>query len=430
MLARTGSVLGLLAFTWLVSACEPLPGEEAGGYETFQAAAAGDPLEIDFTAKPAYIPNNVIVLTFDDGPDTVNTPKVLDILKEKGVKATFFINTINFSNVDKEPAAQAIIKRIVAEGHELANHTIHHPHLATLSPSAIEMEVAGVEQSVAKIFGANGPKLTLLRAPYGEPYTDGNPNGAKQKLVSGVVSKHAVHIGWAIDTLDWQCKNADCVFNNLKSHAGTPGNGDHGVVLMHSVHPQTVGGLPRVIDYLKMNGFVFKLTEDVVRLKFGKSSAELLGVPSTGGGGQGGTGGTPETGGTGGEATGGSSGGDGGSGAGGEAGGTSGGTDAGGVDTAGGDGGSGAGGEGGQGGTPVKEDAGAGPAAGGKSGGTGGKSGGTAKGGSSGATTPEDPMTAMANGGGCSYGGAPEAPALGLMLVVGGLMVARRKRRF
>src|SRR4051812_25670501 len=202
MLQRSQRVLGLVAFTWAVSACEPLPGEEgAAGYETFQAAAVGDPLEIDFTTKPAYIPNDVIVLTFDDGPDTVNTPKVLDILQDKGVKATFFINTINFSNVDKEPAAQAIIKRIVAEGHELANHTIHHPHLQTLSPSAIEMEIAGVEQSVAKIFGANGPRLTLFRAPYGEPYTDGKPTGTAQKLVAPIVAKHAVHIGWAIDTL-------------------------------------------------------------------------------------------------------------------------------------------------------------------------------------------------------------------------------------
>ena len=80
-----------------VTTCwEPSP----EGYEVTSQGIAGEALEIDFTAKPTYLEKNVIVLTFDDGPDTNYTPKVLDILKEKDVKATFFINTVNQTNVD------------------------------------------------------------------------------------------------------------------------------------------------------------------------------------------------------------------------------------------------------------------------------------------------------------------------------------------
>src|SRR3954454_1785900 len=99
--------------------------------------------KIDFTAKPSYIPNNQIVLTFDDGPDYISTPKVLDVLKQNGVKATFFINTINWGNVDKDQQGKDLVKRIVAEGHELGNHTVHHPHLGGMTPDQIEAEIAG-----------------------------------------------------------------------------------------------------------------------------------------------------------------------------------------------------------------------------------------------------------------------------------------------
>src|SRR5205814_4716921 len=218
--------------------------------------------EIDFTAKPSYIPNNVVVLSFDDGPDYISTPKVLDILKANNIKATFFINTVNWGNVDKDQQGKDLVKRIVAEGHELGNHTVHHPHLGTMTPDQIEAEIAGVEKTVNGIFGASAPKLTLFRAPYGEPYTDG-PGSAATKKVSAVVAKHAVHIGWAADTLDWSfhAGDADKVLASVKNLVKTPGTGAYGVILMHCVQPQTAAALQRVIDYLKGAGFTFKLTE-------------------------------------------------------------------------------------------------------------------------------------------------------------------------
>ena len=114
------------------------------------------------------------MLTFDDGPEGGgHTAKVLDVLKDKGVKATFFINSNNWSNVATEPEMQALVKRMVNEGHELASHTAKHLHLPTLSTSAIEAELTGVEDIVADIL-PSAPPLTMVRAPFGEPYQDGN----------------------------------------------------------------------------------------------------------------------------------------------------------------------------------------------------------------------------------------------------------------
>ncbi len=71
---------------------------------------------IDFNPRPTNVPNNVIGLTFDDGPDVTSTPRVLDVLQAKNVKATFFINTVNWGTVDTDANLKNIIKRIVNEG--------------------------------------------------------------------------------------------------------------------------------------------------------------------------------------------------------------------------------------------------------------------------------------------------------------------------
>ena len=199
------------------------------------------------------------------------------------MKATFFICTHNVVNVDTSQPARDLVKRIVAEGHELASHTVAHLHLPAQTEAKIESELAGVEMTVASIFGPTGPKMTLFRAPYGEPYTSGI-----DKKVAPIGAKHGVHIGWAIDTLDWEKPNADAVYSSFTGLVKTPGMGAYGVVLMHSIHPQTAGALPRILDYLKTNKFEIKQVEDVVRARYGKSSAEILGVATPGTGGSGG----------------------------------------------------------------------------------------------------------------------------------------------
>jgi peptidoglycan/xylan/chitin deacetylase (PgdA/CDA1 family) len=235
--------------------------------------------ELGFEPQPGYMPKDTIVLTFDDGPDAVHTPQVLDLLAQRKVKASFFINTINYGDATADPKLQAIIKRIVAGGHELGNHTIHHTDLETLSPAEIEAEIAGVETLVRRpeVLGAAAPRLSLVRSPFGRPYQKNDPSMPSDGRwkVGPIVARHGVHVGWNISVHDSGCADSACVLNNFTGYAKSVGTGNYGVVLLHSVHARTLQALPGIIDYCQANGFVFRSVEDVVRLKYGKSSAEL-----------------------------------------------------------------------------------------------------------------------------------------------------------
>jgi peptidoglycan/xylan/chitin deacetylase (PgdA/CDA1 family) len=258
--------------------------------DSAQQALLADIAEIDFSTRPSYLPENVVVLTFDDGPDWNNTARTLDVLRDKNVKSSFFINTENWSNVNTDAPMQELVRRMVREGHELASHSVHHLSLPTLSASRIEEELVGVEQTVNRVVGPGAPRMTLFRAPFGEPYQGNDPNfpSPGYQLVAPIVARHAVHIGWAIDSFDYRCTMGDgaCVFENVRSALQTPGIGNYGVILFHSVHSQTVAALPDIIDYIRANGFEIWSTEDVVRARFGRSSAEI--VDGGGGGDDGG----------------------------------------------------------------------------------------------------------------------------------------------
>lgn len=255
---------------------------------SWATAAHAEYAQIDFAERPGYISNNSISLTFDDGPDWVNTARVLDILRDKGVRATFFINSENWSNIWTEGPMQDLVRRMVNEGHELGNHTQRHDHLPWLSDQEVDAQIRNVQDAVNHIFGGAGPRLTLLRAPHGEPYQ--TPDGNYDRIAS-IVARYAVHVGWAVDTFDYNCPQGDggCVYNSFVSKVGRPGNGAYGSILMHAVHSQTVNALPAIIDYIRNNGFRLVTTEDLVRAKYGRPSWEIVG------GGGGGT--TPPAGG-------------------------------------------------------------------------------------------------------------------------------------
>ncbi len=247
-------------------------------------------LELDFAEQPAYVPNDTLALTFDDGPLPPFTGRILDVLKENGAHATFFINTENNGNdLPGTPGNRDLVRRMVDEGHGLANHTVHHLSLKTLTPERIEEEISGVESVTGSILGPLAAHLSLLRAPYGEPYQDyfydhADPAGAAYPMVSSVVSKHAVHVGWNVETDDWKCTtggasaNADCVYDHFTEAVKTVGapGAQWGIVLMHCVNPQTAAALPRILAYVKTNHFKLVSVEDIVRMKFGAPSSELL----------------------------------------------------------------------------------------------------------------------------------------------------------
>src|SRR5262245_10714907 len=134
---RNTHPFGILVASALLSSCVVQPADDATEDVSTIEQEVITNRQIDFSSRPSYLATNSIVLTFDDGPDDVVTPRVLDILKTNGVKATFFVNTANFTNVATDPTAQALIQRMVNEGHEIGNHTVHHFNLGTLGTTDI-----------------------------------------------------------------------------------------------------------------------------------------------------------------------------------------------------------------------------------------------------------------------------------------------------
>lgn len=198
-----------------------------------------------FTEKTAY-------LTFDDGPTANITPQILDVLKEKGVCATFFVLGIN---IEKNPD---LAKRTVSEGHVLANHSYSHDYKMLYDGTEYFLEdVHKTERIVTDTVGEEG-FVKVYRFPGGSFEKSKNPQ--KQILAD---------IGYKF--LDWNALNGDAEGHSLspekllnKVKATTKGMMNV-VILMHDAATKqtTVDALPSIIDYLKNEGYVFKTLKDI-----------------------------------------------------------------------------------------------------------------------------------------------------------------------
>lgn len=173
----------------------------------------------------------IISITFDDGPDPTNTPKLLEILKNEGVPATFFLIG---QNVDKYPD---VVKSIFDHGHEIGNHTYDHKDLKTLGVDKIKREIDKTDQSRRNIIGEN-PKY--FRPPYG------SVNLAVAKLINRPI------IQWSVDSEDWKTKNGKKIIDKVTSTVY-----DGSIILLHDIHKETIEALPNLISRLKKDGYQF-----------------------------------------------------------------------------------------------------------------------------------------------------------------------------
>ncbi len=185
-----------------------------------------------------------IAMTFDDGPHKTNTPQLLDILKQRGIRATFFVVGQNAAEYPD------ILKRIVAEGHELANHSYTHPVLASMAQSAVHEQLEKTHQAVLK---ATGVSMKLLRPPYGalsEPQRRTANSEFGYKIIL-----------WSVDPLDWKVRDAARVQNEIlsRTEAGS-------IVLAHDIHKSTVDAMPETLDKLTENGFKFVTVSELLAL--------------------------------------------------------------------------------------------------------------------------------------------------------------------
>lgn len=211
---------------------------------------------------------NEIVLTFDDGPVAAVTPKVLDVLKEYGIKATFFVIA---KNAQEHPA---IMKRIVAEGHIVANHSLDHQALKDLSffswKKTVKKEVLEAHTILAP-YMTNG-KHYYFRAPEGAWDTKFakllNSDSIGGQYVGPILwdigGEVELKDGQYVQAADWACWSKkitvdECMSGYLYEAKQKKG----GVVLMHDLRPQSVEMLIKLIPELLNAGFNFKNMDDV-----------------------------------------------------------------------------------------------------------------------------------------------------------------------
>jgi len=175
----------------------------------------------------------VIALTFDDGPKS-DTARILDILKQKGVKATFFL-----------VGAQAqtypdIVKRIAAEGHQVGSHTYNHRDLEYLTESQITQELF---KTAATLRALTGQEVRYLRPPGGH---------VGKKLPTVARRFHLTTVLWSANCAPYEGKSRQKLFDYVVSSA-KPG----GIVLLHNLELVTLNALPDIIDALRRKGYEF-----------------------------------------------------------------------------------------------------------------------------------------------------------------------------
>lgn len=201
-----------------------------------------------------------VALTFDDGPNAATTPQVLDLLKEHGIHATFFING---SRVKGE-TERAILRRMLAEGHILANHSQNHLDLKGVSATRLQSEV---DKTTAQILGVGGTP-EYFRFPFGSASCSG---------MKYVQDQGYIVTGWHIDSADWcfakgnggYCAPAtfryvpDQYRRDLEAYAMSQVRAkDGGIILFHDIHPNTVRVLPHILETLEDEGYSFVRVDD------------------------------------------------------------------------------------------------------------------------------------------------------------------------
>jgi cellulose synthase/poly-beta-1,6-N-acetylglucosamine synthase-like glycosyltransferase/peptidoglycan/xylan/chitin deacetylase (PgdA/CDA1 family)/spore germination protein YaaH len=198
-----------------------------------------------------------IALTFDDGPDPIWTPKILDILKAENVKATFFVLG---ENGQENPN---LLKRIVDEGHTIGNHSFTHPNLGEVPDRVTDLELNATQRLIESVTGRS---TRLFRAPYFGDAEPRNPDEVGPTVIAQNLGY--ISVGLHLDPDDWKLTNddgtphtADQMVNEVLEQVKVTDPEERGnVVLMHDSggdRSATVAMLPKLIDELRARGYTF-----------------------------------------------------------------------------------------------------------------------------------------------------------------------------
>ncbi|MCA0206107.1 polysaccharide deacetylase family protein [Pararhodobacter sp.] len=173
-----------------------------------------------------------VALTFDDGPHPQNTPWLLDILAQYRAKATFYVIG---QNARRYPE---IMRRIVAEGHEIGNHTFTHPVLSQLGDGNVLREVDRTQQIVWDTVGA---VPVTMRPPYG--------SFSHRQMRMLFDQRNLTSVVWSVDPQDWRRPGVSVVAERMVRGA-RPG----AVILAHDIHGPTIRAVPAALDGILAQG--------------------------------------------------------------------------------------------------------------------------------------------------------------------------------
>ena len=182
----------------------------------------------------------VVALTFDDGPNASSTPILLDGLKERKVRATFFLIGENIEKGENEK----IVKRMYEEGHLIGNHTYTHCNLSKLETGEAKKELEQTDTVIEKI---TGKQPAFARAPYGELPVDSEQDLSR------------IYIGWTVDPLDWMTEDAGAVVKTVVEEIN-PGD----IILLHDCYPSSVQAAIRIVDLLQGKGYEFVTVDHLI----------------------------------------------------------------------------------------------------------------------------------------------------------------------
>jgi peptidoglycan-N-acetylglucosamine deacetylase len=184
-----------------------------------------------------------ICLTFDDGPNPTYTPLILQILKEKKVRATFFLIG---QHAQQHPD---LVKKIYESGHELGDHTFSHVELPKIQSNKIKQEVETTRRIVESAAGA---KIFLFRPPWG--VFDG-------RSLAEIAMRKFDTVLWSVDSRDWSRPGIAQIQATVLEKAG---NGS--IILFHDDHDQIVQALPDIISNLQERGYQFITVSEMMAL--------------------------------------------------------------------------------------------------------------------------------------------------------------------
>ena len=268
--------------TAILALAHPLQGEETSSSPTIVATAAAPTVEAavepdissEASSAPAITPESVIMelkepplritsihvsepyvaITFDDGPHPRNTPKLLKMLADRNIKATFF--------VIGEVAAEhpEILELIAKQGHEIGNHSWSHPVLSKKSAEFVHEELRKTDDVIRQV---TGTRPTLFRPPYGA-FTEAQDRTARDEFGYTVVL-------WSVDPLDWKKPGSSVVTERIVSRTG---NGS--IVLAHDIHSGTVAAMPATLDRLLAKGYQFVTVSELMQHETEKAETAKL----------------------------------------------------------------------------------------------------------------------------------------------------------